>query len=111
MSGFRDWKTGRETTEDTTQLAVYALYAMDRWGIAPEDLRLTDVYLRQGRSSDLAVACEQVESTRCLIADSIAQMQAHLYDVAANRACIEDFPSICHNGACRRCAFKEACRL
>jgi len=40
-----DWKTGKQVKGNDTQLAVYALFAQDKWKIELGKLRLFDIYL------------------------------------------------------------------
>ena len=41
-----DWKTGRGMSKDVSmQLSCYAMYAMDKWGIDPERVKLIEYNL------------------------------------------------------------------
>ncbi|MFQ6615414.1 MAG: PD-(D/E)XK nuclease family protein [Fidelibacterota bacterium] len=104
-----DWKTGREVTEDETQLAVYGLYAMNRWAIELNNLRLFDIYLKKQLPVKMKLSRKIVRGAREAIAHSIREMKALLDDELENRANIENFPMTDEKSLCRRCAFKGIC--
>ena len=62
-----DWKTGKQVKENETQLAVYALYAQDKWGVELENLRLFDVYLSKRLPVKLKVSDTIIENAESVI--------------------------------------------
>lgn len=104
-----DWKTGREVSEDETQLAVYGLYAMDRWAIDLDNLRLFDIYLKKQLPVKVKLNESIVSGAQEVISRSIQEMKGFLDDEAGNRASIENFPLTDDTSVCRRCFFKEVC--
>jgi CRISPR/Cas system-associated exonuclease Cas4 (RecB family) len=80
-----DWKTGRKMSEDVSmQLSCYAMYAMDKWGIDSEKVKLIEYNLLANRGSEFIVRSAEIENTKAYIAGSIADMQSLLVDVDNN---------------------------
>jgi CRISPR/Cas system-associated exonuclease Cas4 (RecB family) len=80
-----DWKTGRSISEDVSmQLSCYAMYAMDKWGIDPENVKLIEYNLLSNQSVEFTVGASEIENTKAYIAGSIADMQSLLTEVANN---------------------------
>jgi hypothetical protein len=105
-----DWKTGRRTPRpESLQLGGYALYAAQRWGIAPASIEVCEVNLTTGEEAAARVSDEQLAGTRDAIASSIRAMRARLQDPEANAARVEDFPAQLSQRACQQCPFREAC--
>jgi CRISPR/Cas system-associated exonuclease Cas4 (RecB family) len=104
-----DWKTGRVVKEDELQLAVYALYAMEHWGVQIEDLRLFDIYLRKQLPVKVKVNQSHILQTEQLIHRSSNAMLNLLEDESSNLAREDQFPLIDNPNICRRCNFKAAC--
>jgi len=80
-----DWKTGRSMSEDVSmQLSCYAMYAMDKWGIDPENVKLIEYNLLGNLGAEFTVGSSEIENTQTYIAGSIADMQSLLVDVGEN---------------------------
>jgi CRISPR/Cas system-associated exonuclease Cas4 (RecB family) len=80
-----DWKTGRSMSEDVSmQLSCYAMYAMDKWGIDPENVKLIEYNLLANQGVEFTVGMSEIENTKAYIAGSIADMQSFLVDVVGN---------------------------
>jgi len=80
-----DWKTGRSMSEDVSmQLSCYAMYAMDKWGIDPENVKLIEYNLLANQGVEFTVGKSEIENTKAYIAGSIADMQSLLVDVGEN---------------------------
>jgi CRISPR/Cas system-associated exonuclease Cas4 (RecB family) len=105
-----DWKTGKEREVDHMQVAVYALYAMQKWGIPLERLAAGLVYLTTGGERVEAKADRAVLST-CEeeMRQSIRAMRELLDDPAENLARIEQFPQVEDRDVCKRCTFRRPC--
>ena len=104
-----DWKTGKKITEDERQLAVYSLYAMNKWTVDLQDIRLFDVYLRINTPVKVKVSSSLIDETLLYINQSANEMKSLLDNVEKNTASIENFPKIDNINICLRCSFKEIC--
>jgi DNA helicase-2/ATP-dependent DNA helicase PcrA len=95
-----DFKTGRRPAADDAgagvQLGLYALAAVDCWGRAPEGLRTTEWYVREGAGVSRGWDAAGVDAVR----DRLAEL---LDEVAAGR--FEPVPG----SYCARCAHVAAC--
>jgi CRISPR/Cas system-associated exonuclease Cas4 (RecB family) len=80
-----DWKTGKKMSKDVSmQLSCYAMYAMDKWGVDPEKVKLIEYNLLANQSTEFNVSGAEIENTKAYIAGSIADMQSLLVDVGEN---------------------------
>src|SRR5210317_1303509 len=80
-----DWKTGRTMSQDVSmQLACYAMYAMEKWGVDPESVKLIEYNLLANQGVEFTVGASEIENTKTYIAGSIADMQSLLVDVGEN---------------------------
>ena len=80
-----DWKTGRSLIEDVSrQLSCYAMYAMDKWGINPEKVKLIEYNLLANQGTEFTIGASEIENSKAYIAGSIADMQSLLSDVDDN---------------------------
>lgn len=104
-----DWKTGAQVVEDKIQLAVYGLYARDRWHIEPDHLKLYDIYLRNPLTKALTINEEGISRTTAFIKERLDAMRNCLDKIPFNTASIEQFPMTANQSTCRRCPFKEIC--
>jgi len=86
-----DWKTGRKMSEDVSmQLSCYGMYAMEKWGIDPENVKLIEYNLLANQGAEFNVSGAEIENTKAYIAGSIADMQSLLVDTGENVAKDED---------------------
>jgi CRISPR/Cas system-associated exonuclease Cas4 (RecB family) len=68
-----DWKTGRSMSEDLSmQLSCYAMYAMDKWGIDPENVKLIEYNLLANQGAEFTIGASEIENTKTYIAGSIS---------------------------------------
>ncbi|HTP50576.1 MAG TPA: PD-(D/E)XK nuclease family protein [Anaeromyxobacteraceae bacterium] len=105
-----DWKTGRERGVDHTQVAIYALYARQKWGVPPEAVQGSLVYLCGGEERvDVDVDPTSLARSEGKMRESIAGMKALLDDPQRNQASMARFAPIEDRGACRRCPFRRPC--
>ena len=80
-----DWKTGRSMSEDVSmQLSCYAMYAMEKWGVDPEKVKLIEYNLLANQGAEFNVTGGEIENTKGYIAGSIADMQSLLVDLDEN---------------------------
>jgi CRISPR/Cas system-associated exonuclease Cas4 (RecB family) len=106
-----DWKTSRTTEEtDPFQLAVYALYAIERWRAAPDGLLAVEYNLSSGTPHERWVAPEEIAATREKMRAQIAEMKSLLKsDPAENLALEPDYAVTDDPKKCRRCNFQKVC--
>jgi CRISPR/Cas system-associated exonuclease Cas4 (RecB family) len=106
-----DWKTGRSMSKDVSmQLSCYAMYAMDKWGIDPEKVKLIEYNLLANQGVEFTVGTSEIENTRTYIAGSIADMQSLLFDVDNNVPKDEEsFLKIEDDKIRDRCNFRNVC--
>ena len=66
------------------QLSCYGMYAMDKWGMNPENVKLIEYNLLAKQGAEFRVGVAEIENTKTYIAGSIADMQSLLVDVDEN---------------------------
>lgn len=95
-----DWKTGRRQADadDHLQLATYILWAVQRWGVAPEDVEGELVYLQDGHVDATRRTAEDLEDVRSTIVDQSRTM----LDAT-------DFPADPGPDKCPWCPFATVC--
>ena len=106
-----DWKTGRSMSEDVSmQLSCYAMYAMDKWGIDPENVKLIEYNLLANQGAEFTVGASEIENTKAYIAGSIADMQSLLVDVGENVPKEEEaFQKVEDERVRADCNFRKVC--
>jgi hypothetical protein len=105
-----DWKTGaRAGWSGTEQLALYALYAHERWRRAIERIRTVEVNLVRGESNDRIISREEIEETRRRVIAGAAKLRSRLDDPERNVALESAFEKAETLRACKRCVFQRAC--
>ena len=106
-----DWKTGAENRLSLRQqLGCYGLYAMGKWSVTPDMLRLSGVFLNDGgRCSGYSVDAELLVSVKDQILCSIRAMKAKLRDADHNLADEDDFEFAEDPATCASCPFRQAC--
>jgi hypothetical protein len=60
------------------------MYAMDKWGVDPENVKLIEYNLLANQGAEFSVGATEIENTKTYIAGSIADMQSLLVDVGEN---------------------------
>jgi hypothetical protein len=113
-----DWKTGKERGVDHLQVGTYALYARQKWGVAPDAVVGGLVYLVGDGANGTAAAGERVEvkvdeaalrGCEGEMRASIGAMRGVLKDPAGNVGDVEAFPMPESRDACRRCPYRRPC--
>ena len=106
-----DWKTGRTMSQDVSmQLACYAMYAMEKWGVDPESVKLIEYNLLANQGVEFTVGMPEIENTKTYIAGSIADMQSFLVDVVNNMPKEESaFLKMQDEGTRANCNFRKVC--
>ena len=107
-----DWKTGRRSPHDQAQLLSYALYARDRWGYAPDRIRLMAFDLADDEIGEYPCNAEELAAIETKIRDDFLRMEELLED-KENNIPLKDveraFPMIENGPACENCFYKELC--
>ena len=94
------------------QLACYAMYGREKWGIRPKKIKLIEYNLLSDQQMESSVTEGEIANTRAYIKGSIADMQSLLVDVENNVAKDEDFfKKVEDNWVRDRCNFKKVCDL
>jgi len=106
-----DWKTGRTMSEDISmQLSCYAMYAMDKWGIDPENVKLNEYNLLANQGAEFNVSGAEIKNTKSYITGSIADMQSLLVDVGENVPKDEEaFQKVEDDRVKADCNFRRVC--
>ena len=105
-----DWKTGRANAESTRQqLALYALYARDRWQTEPQALTMVEFNLASNEVFERQPDPAELEAARERALTSAAAMKALLQEPDQNLGREDDFPLTENVKACQRCPFRRVC--
>jgi hypothetical protein len=108
-----DWKTGREREADKFQLALYVLYAAQRWGTEPENTICVDAYLPEARCVEMRFTTEQLDDVLGRVQSSMHAMREVHFDADREDGDIEAFPMRGDDPdglrECSRCNYRELC--
>jgi hypothetical protein len=111
-----DWKSGNKTDTDHRQLAIYALYAAEKFNVPRNQVRMFDVYLKHGQEVvELAkVTDESVKDLLNFFEDSVESLRKYLRkgDIKANvPKPIDAFPvaRTDQGGICLDCQYRMLC--
>ena len=107
-----DWKTGRaEVPESPLQLACYAFYIHQAYGVPIHGVRQRRVDLMSGGTfRETVIGERQLDELLTYIRGSVADMMGLLDDPAANRASEERFVKVVRREVCGRCSFARVCK-
>ena len=108
-----DWKTGSPREQDLFQLALYCLYAEQKWGVDPTAVRCVDAYLPTGQYVEKRFSREDLDATLARVTESMAAMRAVHFNADEGMGDASDFPQIPLDSSdareCRTCNFRELC--
>ena len=105
-----DWKTGKSENNATSeQLACYALYSNETWGVAPEDVKLIEFNLSRNEAVEHHLEGIDFQEIKEGIITSSNQMKSLLADPDSNTAEESHFDLIDDPDICARCFFKGVC--
>ena len=105
-----DWKTGREDPEkDKFQLACYGLFAIDRWNIKADKVKLVDFYLSSGNQNEFSLEDLEIDEIQDQIMNSISEMNELLDDPKKNIATEDCFPFADIDQVCFYCNYNKIC--
>jgi len=92
------------------QLSCYAMYALDRWGIDPEDVKLIEYNLLANQKAEFKVGSAEIENAKAYIYGSIADMQSLLAHVGENVPMTEEaFQKVEDDRVRAVCNFRKVC--
>ena len=106
-----DWKTGKSIPENlSTQLCCYALYAMEKWQVPPQSLRVIEYNLFFNEATEFSVTQGDVKNIKGYIRGSIEDMRSLLADARGNIPLEEEkFDRVNNERICLRCNFRKVC--
>lgn len=108
-----DWKSGAPRDADRFQLALYALYAEQKWEVDPTEVVCVDAYLPRGELVECRFDGDELETVLGRVHASITAMREDHFDADAEKGDPERFPPIPEDAeearACRRCNYRELC--
>ena len=80
-----DWKTSRRTSEDVSlQLACYAMYAAEKWGVEPERIKLIEYNLLSNQGAEFSITRAEIENAKEYISGSIVDMRSLILNFQDN---------------------------
>ena len=86
------------------------MYAMDKWGVDPENVKLIEYNLLANQGVEFNVSGAEIENTKAYIAGSIADMQSLLVDVGENVPKEEEaFQKVEDEKVRASCNFRKVC--
>lgn len=105
-----DWKTGRwDSGDNSIQLACYARYAQEKWGVEPGKITTMEFNLATGKSKGQKCSPGSIKSVESYILGSIEDMKKYLRNVENNEAHKMDFKATENAETCRRCNYQKIC--
>lgn len=105
-----DWKTGKEEPDKHKhQLACYGLFAMKKWKLKPEHIKLEEFYLSSGKLNEYNLNKFDLDDIQKNIWISIEEMQNMLDDRKANIAIENQFAYTENTKICGYCNYQKIC--
>ena len=104
-----DWKMGRSTgDEDSLQLAVYGIWALQRFGVEPDSVRVRRVFLGDAKIEQARSLTERrVVRAQARLSQDIEQMaQLHPYGTDGHAEAFTPKPK---EKLCEMCKFRTLC--
>jgi hypothetical protein len=108
-----DWKSGAAKESHREQVGLYALWALEKHQVRPENVILSLEYLQHGEHQTFTVTPEDLEQVRERIRESVQDMSQYLMnaDPAENQPLPKPEWDMCYEPSlCRSCEFFELCR-
>lgn len=106
-----DWKTGYEYEDDPLQLALYALFVLDKYSVSSlENLVIRNEYLYLGKVKEYTLTEDLLSRVYYTMDASVREMKKYLVDEEKNQPVpLTAFPAYPEEKKCRRCPFREIC--
>lgn len=106
-----DWKTGELALENQEQLALYALYVLQKHGVKPEKIKARLEYLSLAEVLELSFSRQELELVAEKAFQSMEEMRGFLADPELNAPkSPAHFPLTNQRRQCPSCNFYELCR-
>lgn len=107
-----DWKTGKESTDDIHQLALYAYYLTQKYNVSINDIELRNEYLLNGKQRTYKLSNIELESLLNIFRKSVNLMKRYQLDIISNEPLpIEEFNRTEYDEKCHYCKYKEICHI
>lgn len=105
-----DWKTGGESEDDRQQLALYAYYIQQKYGVALDQIEVYNEYLLTGQRKKYSFTLFDMDNILHTFQRSVLEMKKYQADILTNEPVdFEDFEKTTDEWKCLRCNFKELC--
>ncbi|MBN8236194.1 PD-(D/E)XK nuclease family protein [Halobacillus kuroshimensis] len=106
-----DWKTGKSSEEDRSQLSLYALYLLQKYDIPSlDDIIIRNEYLLDGTHVEHQLDEQDLINVQHLYQISMEQMKSYLADPDKNEPLpLQQFPMQSNPSICSRCNYQELC--
>jgi len=104
-----DWKAGKVSDTLSIQMVCYILYAMGKWSIPLDKMRVTEYGLQDNQLFSHMPSIEEIVEGKKKIKESIDEMMALLRDKKNNVAEMDDFPPRQDPWICKKCNFQKIC--
>lgn len=106
-----DWKTGEEVDDNRDQVALYALFVHEKYGVQIDQIRARLEYLNLDQTTEMQFTGEDLEEVKATARGSIAEMQKLLSDPVQNiPKGKEHFVLTDSRDRCPWCNFYELCQ-
>ena len=105
-----DWKTGKQNEKDVWQLSCYQHYAVNKWKILAEQIRIIPVYLTQDNLAPSPIEAIAPDKIKEYMRQSLREMKSILIDSRENKVDIESCPKTDCLWRCKKCKFQEICK-
>ena len=106
-----DWKTGKQREDDIFQLHSYALYACEKWQSDPEQIMLHAGYLNEEKVLSMPADFNVLSGVQDKMSASIKEMMEVHFDPDEDPVLMENWPRTPDEKKCRRCQFREICKI
>lgn len=105
-----DWKTGKTSTTDRQQLALYAYYLQQKLHIPLEDIIVRNEYLLQNQHVESKLEPFDIEGLLQIFGESIQYMKRFQADILTNEPVdLEYFECTQFTEQCEKCNYREVC--
>lgn len=105
-----DWKTGKESKDDRTQLALYAYYLMQEFNIGVEEIEIRNEYLLSGKQKSHTLSNSDIDNMLDKMKNSVQFMKRYQLDILTNEpVSLGEFEQTAYLKSCESCNYKELC--
>ncbi|OKL36319.1 PD-(D/E)XK nuclease family protein [Domibacillus mangrovi] len=105
-----DWKTGKETEDDRSQLALYAYYIMQKYNAGIDEIEIRNEYVLTGVHRVYQLTETDIERMLSKMKQSVHIMRRYQLDMISNEPVdLDEFPRTKYEQRCEKCNHKEIC--